>query len=64
MAHGYYVGTGESRYSYQIHASEIAGMGADYVALGHIDVHEGVGDGSGACLLPRRAASLGRRDNC
>ena len=42
MAHGYYVGTGESRYSYQIHASEVQSLGADYVALGHIDVHEGV----------------------
>ena len=45
MAHGYYVGTGESRYSYQIRSSEIEAMDADYVALGHIDVHEGVGGG-------------------
>ncbi len=52
MAHGYYVGTGESRYSYQIHASEIASMGADYVALGHIDVHEGVGDGTVPAYYP------------
>ena len=52
MAHGYYVGTGESRYSYQIHASEIASLGADYVALGHIDVHEGVGDGGVPAYYP------------
>lgn len=45
IAHGYYVGTGESRYSYQIRAADLAALDADYVALGHIDVHEGVGDG-------------------
>ena len=52
MAHGYYVGTGESRYSYQIHSSEIAALSADYVALGHIDVHEGVGDGAIPAYYP------------
>ena len=52
IAHGYYVGTGESRYSYQIHASEIASLDADYVALGHIDVHEGVGDGGVPAYYP------------
>ncbi len=52
MAHGYYVRTGESRYSYQIHSSEIASMDADYVALGHIDVHEGVGDGTVPAYYP------------
>ena len=52
MAHGYYVGTGESRYSYQIHSSEITSLDADYVALGHIDVHEGVGDGAVPAYYP------------
>ena len=52
MAHGYYVGTGESRYSYQIRASEIAALEADYVALGHIDVHEGVGGGDIPAYYP------------
>ncbi len=52
MAHGYYVGTGESRYSYQIHSSEIQSLAADYVALGHIDVHEGVGDGTVPAYYP------------
>ena len=52
IAHGYYVGTGESRYSYQIRAADIAGLDADYVALGHIDVHEGVGDGSVPAYYP------------
>ncbi len=52
MAHGYYVGTGESRYSYQMTADEIQALDADYVALGHIDVHEGVGDGSIPAYYP------------
>ncbi len=52
MAHGYYVGTGESRYSYQIRADEIAALDADYVALGHIDVHEGIGDGAVPAYYP------------
>ena len=52
MAHGYYVGTGESRYSYQMTAQEIQGLDADYVALGHIDVHEGVGDGTVPAYYP------------
>ncbi len=52
MAHGYYVGMGESRYSYQIRASEITSMEADYVALGHIDVHEGVGEGGVPAYYP------------
>ena len=42
MAHGYYVGTGESRYSYQIREDELIALDADYIALGHIDVHEGL----------------------
>ena len=57
MAHGYYVGTGESRYSYQIHSSEIQSLGADYVALGHIDVHEGVGDGTVPPTIPAPRAT-------
>lgn len=52
MAHGYYVGTGESRYSYQIRATEVSALNADYVALGHIDVHEGVGDGGTPAYYP------------
>ena len=52
IAHGYYVGTGESRYSYQIRADDIAALDADYVALGHIDVHEGVGDGAVPAYYP------------
>ena len=52
MAHGYYVGTGESRYSYQMTSDEIQALDADYVALGHIDVHEGVGDGSVPAYYP------------
>lgn len=52
MAHGYYVGTGESRYSYQMTSAEIRALDADYVALGHIDVHEGVGDGSIPAYYP------------
>ena len=52
IAHGYYVGTGESRYSYQIRADDIAALDADYVALGHIDVHEGVGDGATPTYYP------------
>ena len=52
LAHGYYVGTGESRYSYQIRADDLATLEADYVALGHIDVHEGVGDGSVPAYYP------------
>ena len=52
VAHGYYVGTGESRYSYQIRASDLAALDADYVALGHIDVHEGVGGGAVPAYYP------------
>ena len=50
MAHGYVVEAGaQSRYSYQIHHDDIAGLDAHYVALGHIDVHQDVGpDGTDA----------------
>ena len=33
-------------------SSEIAALSADYVALGHIDVHEGVGDGTIPAYYP------------
>ena len=44
MAHGIHVDSGyHLRFSYQIQSDELANLGADYVALGHIDEHRRVG---------------------
>ncbi len=47
MAHGHWVkGPEDAHRGWQIHDHEIAASGADYVALGHWDVPQPVGDGS------------------
>ena len=50
IAHGHYVPpddwAGEAHRSWRFSAAELAATGADYVALGHWDRHEAVGDGS------------------
>lgn len=48
VAHGYYVGDGEARYSYLIRDAHLDALDADYIALGHIDVHQQVGGGTPA----------------
>jgi DNA repair exonuclease SbcCD nuclease subunit len=45
LAHGLYVRSEyEARLSYRIHSHELANLQAHYVALGHLEMHEAVGE--------------------
>jgi DNA repair exonuclease SbcCD nuclease subunit len=45
LAHGLYVRSEyEARLSYRIHSHELANLQAHYVALGHLEMHESVGE--------------------
>ncbi|MGE0387889.1 MAG: exonuclease SbcCD subunit D [Gammaproteobacteria bacterium] len=53
VGHGlYYEGVGDDHRSYLIHDDHLAAIDADYVALGHIEVHRAVGPNEVVAFYP------------